>query len=177
VERGVFLFVSELKKKDLQLVYEMGFKWWGVIEGKTWEEYVKECQKEDERGTRLALYSKEGNILATSSSLNFKLDTGLEVVGIGSLLANSLETKNSHGLVGYGLSLVNLYGLSLRKENKNVILMGYADINPNIYKRLGYRALPCNLQRYRGKSCMVCCSDDNYEILSSLDINQIPSYF
>jgi predicted N-acetyltransferase YhbS len=167
------MLFRESAPEEIAYIYQMGYKEWK--KGRTYEQYVKENQKEDEYGTRYVYVDEEnkiiGSLIVLWLNIN-QLEHPLPLYGIGSVVID-----RNYRSMGYGKRMLKDCLSLIEKLDENPIFILYSDIAPNYYYPFNFQELPANLQRCPKSICMVRCSEDSYRCLSKLPLNFIPSYF
>ncbi len=152
-------------------VYQMGYKEWS--KGRTYEQYVKENQKEEDKGTRYVLVDSSNNLIGSLILISFEItlaDQTLPVFGLGSFVI----IPEKRGL-GHGKWMLETCFSTFEKQDSAFLL--YSDINPSFYYPFQFKELPAHQQRYTKSVCMLRAEPAVFEKISRLPIQQIPAYF
>ncbi|MEW9669970.1 GNAT family N-acetyltransferase [Ammoniphilus sp. 3BR4] len=162
----------EIKPDEFEHVYEMGYKEW--TKGRTYEQYVKENQKEEKNGSRFVLADDTDKIIGSLIVITFRIrlfDQTLPLYGLGSVAIEQEERGK-----GYGKRLLEECLAAFGKSD-NSIFMLYSDIHPSFYHPFHFKELPHHLQRYEKSICMVRAQDPIYHAICQLPVTQLPAYF
>ena len=153
--------------QEREIIFREGYKEWS--KNRTFEQYCADNAKEDDYGTRYVLDEK-GEIVSSLILLKLGDIGGKRACGIGSVL-----TPKAHSGKGYATELMkNTINTAL--DEVSYILL-FSDISPDFYKRFGFRILPTGLQRCAKSTCMVYCSEEDWEKLISISSDALPDYF
>lgn len=161
------MIFREARPEERAFLFAEGYKEWP--KNRTLEQYCTDNAKEDAYGTRYAI-DVSGNIVSSLILLNLKDIAGKKASGIGSVL-----TSRNHTGKGYATELMNNVIQTNKKEVSYIFL--FSDIDPEFYKKFGFRALPPELQKKEKSVCMVYCSDDSWATLLACPIDAMPDYF
>ncbi len=158
----VFLF-RPAKPEEMDTIFMMGFDVWS--EGTTAQQYLKECQSSEKykRGKWFVLENSKNQPVC--SLITYSFDN--EKIGIGSI-ATQPDFR------GKGLASLLVKKFLDSASSKQMIFL-YSDISPKLYERLGFRALPKQLQQYQTSTCLVWGNGLN--IIESRTDFQPPKYF
>lgn len=153
--------------EDLQTVYLMGYDAWG--DGRPAETYLENCrQSEKYKLGNWYVMVHEGTLVSSLIVYSDAFRMPLGAAGIGSV-ATSLD----HRRRGHASELIREVASRLSRTHGVSLFFLYSDVDPNIYARLGFVALPDHLQRYKPSICMVAGQKSDFEhVLSSA-----PNYF
>lgn len=152
--------------QEIKFIVSEGYKEWS--KNRTFEQYCSDNAKEDVYGTRYVL-DVDNEIVSSLILLKLKDIAGKKAYGIGSVL-----TPKIHAGQGYASELLKN---CIQKEKEASLIFLYSDINPEFYKRLNFKILPSQFQRYEKSACMVYCNDVNWNELLNCSIDSIPNYF
>lgn len=159
-----FLF-RPAKPEEMDTIFMMGFDVWS--ESSTAQQYLEECQSSEKykRGKWFVLENTEKQPVCSLITYNFDN----EKIAIGSIATQP-------DLRGKGLAslLVKKFLDSVTASSEKMIFL-YSDISPKLYERLGFMALPEQLQQYQTSTCMVW-GDGLNKIERRADF-QPPKYF
>ncbi len=147
---------------DLTAIYRMGYDVWG--DGAAEDAYLRDCANSGKYklGVWHVLADADGAVV--SSLICYKDAFGLEsgCIGIG-----SVATAPEHRRQGYAARLLAAVVEQLLRDGSDCLFL-YADAAPELYEKIGFRALPDSLQRYQPSICMA---------LSKTPPVAAPSYF
>lgn len=162
------MVIREATQQERELLFKDAHRVWH--KNRTLEEYVRDNSKEDAFGIRYII-DLVGEIV--SSLIVLKLEPILEtkVYGIGSVL-----TPKPHSRKGYATILLKNCIQQIEKDGDALIFL-YSDINPDFYKKQGFRLLPPELQKTVKSPCMIKCSDAIWEKLKNIPVEVLPDYF
>lgn len=166
------MFFREIKPYEFEHVYEMGYKEWK--KGRTYEQYVKENQKEEKNGTRFALVDDQNKIIGSLIVITFEIrisDQTLPLYGLGSFVIGPEERGK-----GYGKRMLEAC-LTSFDQSPNSSFMLYSDIHPSFYHSFGFKELPQHLQRYKKSIAMIRAQEPCYLAICQLPVTSIPTYF
>lgn len=153
---------------EREFLFRAGYREWA--RGRTYEQYVRDNQKEDDYGTRYVLTCAD-EIVSSAIVLKLAPIFGKKVRGIGSIL-----TPEIHSHQGYATILLKKCLQQIDSEEDGLVFL-HSDIDPAFYRRLGFRVLPENLQRSATSACMVRCAEDVWKKLLNGASKLIPDYF
>jgi predicted N-acetyltransferase YhbS len=168
------VILREAVQSEFDKINYMGFIEWA--KGRTYGQYVKDNQQEEDHGTRFVYVNDEDSIIG--SMIVLCLDMKIlgkhhTVFGLGSIVID----ENWKGK-GYGKAMLTEYFSSFPLNDKKTIFMLYSDIQPHLYEKFKFRKLPSHQQRYPNSICMVrCCNHNLFDATSRLPRSQIPTYF
>nr|WP_169727697.1 GNAT family N-acetyltransferase [Acetobacterium dehalogenans] len=160
--------IREATQPERELLFKKAHQVWH--KNRTLAEYIRDNSKEDAFGTRYII-DRGGEIVSSLIILRLGAIIGKKVYGIGSVL-----TPKPHTGKGYATILLKNCLKEIEKDGDALIFL-YSDINPDFYKRLGFRLLPKELQKTPKSPCMVRCGEQNWNTLINGSIDQIPEYF
>jgi ribosomal protein S18 acetylase RimI-like enzyme len=137
--------VRVASKSEQVIFLPFGFDAWGA--GRTQEEFVASYQlnKNHLRGVRYLLELPDGEIVANANTLRL----GPAQVGLA-----SISVKPEHRRRGYASLLVRAVMEIFRLENPHIRFMLYSEVEIGIYERLGFAALPDDVQCHRPSVAM-----------------------
>ncbi|HYM80294.1 MAG TPA: GNAT family N-acetyltransferase [Candidatus Limnocylindria bacterium] len=153
---------------DMRRVFLMGYDTWG--EGRPAEAYIEGCF----RSAKYKLgswYVLEMDGTPVSALIIYRDVFRLPpaAAGIGSV-ATSRDSRRR----GHASELIREVSSRLRRMDGSKLFFLYADVDPNIYARLGFVALPDHLQRYQPSICM---ASGNQSDLARVLSTSAPDYF
>ncbi|WP_134703398.1 GNAT family N-acetyltransferase [Ammoniphilus sp. YIM 78166] len=152
-------------------VYQMGYREWS--KGRTYKQYVKENQKEEDKGTRYVLVDGSDNLIGSLILISYEIclaDLSLPVFGLGSFVI----IPEKRGL-GYGKQMLDSCFSTFQKQVPAFLL--YSDIDPSFYYSFQFKELPAYQQRYAKSVCMLRAEPAIFKEVSKLPVQQIPAYF
>ncbi|WP_141430628.1 GNAT family N-acetyltransferase [Bacillus sp. 03113] len=167
------MFFREATADEIEYIYQMGYIEWA--KGRTFEQYVKDNQKEEDFGTRYVYVDQNNKIIGSMIVLSLEIQLFNQkhpLHGLGSIVINRDYQK-----MGYGKEMIKECISMFEKQEENASFILYSDISPHYYHQFNFRELPKNQQRYPKSICMISCNDTTYYEISKLPINLIPSYF
>lgn len=162
------IVVREAALGERELLFRDGYQEWS--KNRSLEEYIRDNSKEDNYGKRFVI-DLEGKIISSLIVLNLKPIMGKTVYGIGSVLTPKLHTGK-----GYATILLKNCIKQIEKD-ENALIFLFSDINPDFYKKLGFKLLPKELQKSGKSPCMVRCGEQDWHNLLKVSIDRIPEYF
>lgn len=160
------LFRAAEQEEILEILKD-GYTAWP--KGRTFEQYCVDNRKEDAYGTRYVLVDGEA-IVSSLIFLRLPAEPPARRFGIGSVL-----TPQKHRGMGYASILLD-HCLRLPDPATDIVLL-YSDIDPAFYERLGFRALPDELQKKAGSVCMAHCGERLWQDLITGPPESVPDYF
>ncbi|WP_186725609.1 GNAT family N-acetyltransferase [Planomicrobium sp. CPCC 101110] len=153
------MIVRKAKSEEFSSIYKQGYKEWA--KNRTFDQYLKDNQKEEKDGVRYVLVDDGEQITASLIMLEFRPN----LFGIGSIVVDSASR-------GQGLGKM-LIEECLRKQPGAAFLL-YSEIDPNYYKQFGFRVLPDELQQSPKGVCMILGEE---KLLGQILREPIPDYF
>lgn len=126
-------------------ILAFGFDIWG--EGRTLQEYVAGSNsiRRDQGRERFVFEAIDGRLLSKIHVLRFA--PGL--IGLA-----SLATRPDERGKGYGSIVIRATMEMIRIENADTRFLLFSEVKPEIYKRLGFRVLDEDMQRYKPSLAM-----------------------
>lgn len=172
---GMKMKLRKLDKSEYPKVYQAGYKEWP--KGRTFEQYVKDNQKEEAYGTRYGYVNSENKLIASLIVLSLTVKTAngevLPIFGLGSIVVDEQYQGN-----GYGKAMITECLRLIETDNNHAVFMLYSEINPSYYNKFGFHPLPKKLQKYEAGCCMVRCNEKTLlPLLSVLTVDNLPAYF
>jgi len=161
------MIFREATIEERPFLFQEGYKEWP--KNRTFEQYCFDNSKDDINGIRYIL-DEGGQIVCSAVILQLESIDERTVYGFGSILTSQCFRGK-----GYGVELVKKC-IALNC-NENTIIILYSDINPSYYKKLGFRILPQELQKYPKSICMAYCEDNAWHELINVNKDIIPDYF
>jgi len=154
-------------------VYKMEYKEWDS--NLPFSSYIKEYEKDDERGERFVYITDQGTI--ASSLMLYRLPLlskklQAPVYGIAFVM-----TKPKHRKKGYAKKMIQSCLSSIQTKEKDALILLHSEVNPAFYEQFHFRALPYHLQQDPEVVSMIISSDEQFEQVSHLHIKDIPLYF
>jgi N-acetylglutamate synthase-like GNAT family acetyltransferase len=162
------MIIREATKQEREFLFRKAYQVWH--KSRTLEEYIKDNSKEDAFGTRFVI-DQDGQLVSSLIVLKLEPIMGKKVYGIGSVL-----TPKPHTGKGYATILLENRISKIEKDEDAFIFL-YSDIDPDFYRRLGFRLLPQELQKKVQSPCMVRCGEMCWDKLIRVSIDRIPEYF
>jgi predicted N-acetyltransferase YhbS len=167
------MLLRPIDTNEYTTVFQMGYKEWS--KGRTYEQYMKDNQKEDIYGTRYVYVDESNNIIGSLIVLSMEmqlLNQKLPIYGLGSIVID----RNYQGK-GYGKKMLDkLFSFYTNDKDETIFLL-YSDINPPYYYSFQFRELPDEQQHQENSICMVRCNEAIYKEIIQLKKTQIPVYF
>lgn len=154
-------------------VYQMGYNEWS--KGRTYEQYVKENQKEEDKGTRYVLLDSSNNLIGSLILISYEIPLAhqtLSVYGLGSFVI--IPEKRG---MGYGKTMLETCFSTIEKQAQSSVFLLYSDIDPSFYYTFGFKELPAHQQRYTKSVCMLRAEPSVFDTVSKLPVHKIPAYF
>lgn len=134
--------------EEMTEVYRMGYDAWA--EGRDFDAYARVCAASPKYAGGRWLVLADGAELLSSLIV---YDLGGPAAGLG-----SIATAPEHRGRGHASRLVATAAEAIEAVGKSRIFL-FSDVAPDIYERLGFRALPERLQAKAGSLCMARARD------------------
>jgi len=160
--------IREATQPERELLFKEAYQVWH--RNRTLEEYIRDNAKEDDYGIRYVV-DLEGELVSSLILLKLAPIMGKKVYGIGSVL-----TSKPYAGRGYATILLRTC-IQMIERDEDALIFLYSDINPDFYKRLGFRSLSPELQKVKKSPCMVRCGEVDWNNLKMTSIQAIPDYF
>ncbi|TWT09295.1 GNAT family N-acetyltransferase [Planomicrobium sp. CPCC 101079] len=142
------MIVRQAKPAEFKHIYKQGYSEWA--KGRSFEEYLKDNQKEEQNGIRYVLVNDEEQLIASLIMLEFRPN----LFGIGSIVVD--PAFRSRGL---GKKLIE----ECLEKHSDAAFILYSEIEPSYYEQFGFRVLPNDLQQSSKGTCMIRAKEETYE--------------
>lgn len=160
--------VRPASHEDLRNVFVMGYDAWGG--DREVDTYIERCFRSPKyKLGSWYVMEKDGALVSSLIVYRHAFHLSPGMAGIGSVATAPEHRRRSHAS-----ELIREVLTRLRQTDGLSLVFLYADVHPDMYARLGFVALPDNLQRYKPSICMVWGErDDVHKALSTA----APDYF
>jgi predicted N-acetyltransferase YhbS len=156
---------------DLDAIYLMGYDAWGG--GRPIDGYLAGCRANGKYRQGRWFVATDARDVAVSSLLLWDLAVpGTIARGLG-----SLATAPEHRRQGHASHLIAAVVADQVARERAEVFFLYADIDPDIYARRGFTALPADLQRHPGSVCMLRYAATPTPALRDAVARHVPRYF
>lgn len=162
------MIIREATEAERTLLFKEAYQIWH--KNRTLAEYIHDNAKEDAFGKRYVI-DREGDLVSSLIVLTLEPVLGITTYGLGSVL-----TPEPHTSKGYAGILLKRCIQQLEKDGEVFIFL-FSDINPDFYKKMGFRLLPEHLQKSLTSPCMVKCGEASWEQLKDVSVALLPDYF
>lgn len=165
------MIVRSATPADLDIIFLMGYDAWGGQQPV--DAYLAGCRASGKYRKGRWLVAIDGQDIAVSSLLLWDFPMpGATVRGIG-----SVATSPRHRRQGHASHLIAAVMADQESSEQADAFLLYADIAPAMYVRLGFTALPPDLQRHHDSLCKVRYAQPPSTALQDAVAGHVPAYF